>query len=345
MRVVHFLNQFFGGLGGEEQANTPIQVIVGAVGPGRALQQALGADGEIVATIVGGDNYLNEESARALASVRGALETYKPDLVVAGPALNAGRYGLACGEVCVAAREMGIAAVSGMFPENPGVLEYRRRVHIVPTGDSPADLVNQLRRMAGLGVKLARGEDPGPADEGGYIAMGVRKLALREKPASVRVADMLAARLHDRPFVTELPIEIPDKVVPAAPIPRVADVLLALVTTGGLVPRGNPDKLVRGGATNYFKYSIADVDSMTPGRWECVHRGFFTDIVNQEPNYILPLNLIRQLQTKKEVGKVHGEFFSTSGVGTAVADSRRIGAQMAGEMKEAGVRACIMVAT
>ena len=33
-RVVHYLNQFFGGMGGEERADTPVTVKEGAVGPG-----------------------------------------------------------------------------------------------------------------------------------------------------------------------------------------------------------------------------------------------------------------------------------------------------------------------
>ena len=37
MKVVHYLNQFFAGLGGEEAAGTPPQRIEGAVGPGRGL--------------------------------------------------------------------------------------------------------------------------------------------------------------------------------------------------------------------------------------------------------------------------------------------------------------------
>ena len=61
LRVVHFLNQFFGGLGGEEMANEPVSVIERPVGPGVALQQVLGSDAEIVATIICGDNYFNEE--------------------------------------------------------------------------------------------------------------------------------------------------------------------------------------------------------------------------------------------------------------------------------------------
>ena len=41
IRVVHYLNQFFVGLGAEEHAGTGPGKKAGAVGPGIALQQAL----------------------------------------------------------------------------------------------------------------------------------------------------------------------------------------------------------------------------------------------------------------------------------------------------------------
>jgi len=45
LRVVHYVNQFFGGIGGEEQAHVGVTVKAGAVGPGRALQAAAGQGG------------------------------------------------------------------------------------------------------------------------------------------------------------------------------------------------------------------------------------------------------------------------------------------------------------
>lgn len=345
LRIVHFLNQFFGGLGGEEAANTPVQVQDGAVGPGRALQEALGNDADVVATVISGDNYFNEEKAVAAGEVRRALEQHKPDVVVAGPALNAGRYGLACSEVCVIAQELGIGAVTGMYEENPGVLDYKKRVYIVPTGETPADMPKHLATMASIAKKLARGEELGPAEVEGYMPRGIRRPGLRDKPAAVRAVDMLSARLHGRPFRTELPIEAPEAVTPAAPIANLASATIGLVTTGGLVPKGNPDKMVRGGSKEYFKYSIAGVDSMSPDDWECVHRGFFTGTVNENPNYILPLHVLRDLENRGAIGRIPDEFFSVTGVGTAVVDSKRMGAQMAAELKEQGVDAAVMVAT
>ena len=78
IKVVHFLNQFFAGVGGEEQANLPVEVRDGAVGPGRALQAALGESGQVVGTIVSGDNYFTEESTAAARSVQDALQQVQP---------------------------------------------------------------------------------------------------------------------------------------------------------------------------------------------------------------------------------------------------------------------------
>ena len=345
MRIVHFLNQFFAGLGGEEMANIPVQVVDGAVGPGRALQQAVGSTHEVVATITVGDNYFSEENAAAVTAVREALERLKPDVVIAGPALNAGRYGLACGHVCAIAKDLGIPAVTGMYPENPGVLEWGKQVYIVPTDEAPTGLAQDLKHMAGLALKMASGQELGPAEEEGYLPRGIRRPGVRDKRGSLRAVDMLTARLHDRPFKTELPGIVPDRVEPALFTGDLRDATVGLVTTGGLVPKGNPDKMVRGGSTTHFAYSIEGLDTMSSDAWECIHRGFFTDITDQNPNYILPLNVIRAMEKSGEIGRVHNTFLSVAGVGTAVANSQRIGREMAEELKAAGIDVCVMVAT
>jgi glycine reductase complex component B subunit gamma len=41
MRVVHYLNQFFGGLGGEEKAEASLEARDGAIGPGKLRSSCL----------------------------------------------------------------------------------------------------------------------------------------------------------------------------------------------------------------------------------------------------------------------------------------------------------------
>src|SRR5919198_3227969 len=106
LRVVHYLNQFFAGIGGEDVANIPPRMQNGPVGSGRPLQQILKDDGTVVATLVCGDNYLNDERDAALAAIVTMLPELKPDVLIAGPAFESGRYGLACAEVCKAAQRV-----------------------------------------------------------------------------------------------------------------------------------------------------------------------------------------------------------------------------------------------
>ena len=61
LRVVHYLNQFFAGIGAEDKADTPPGQHQGPIGPGRLLQQALGDRGQVVATVYCGDNYMAEK--------------------------------------------------------------------------------------------------------------------------------------------------------------------------------------------------------------------------------------------------------------------------------------------
>jgi len=77
LKVVHYINQFFGQIGGEDKADTPPLVKEGPVGPGLALQQALGDQGKVVATIICGDSYFNEHVDEALAEVLRMVEQYQ----------------------------------------------------------------------------------------------------------------------------------------------------------------------------------------------------------------------------------------------------------------------------
>ena len=65
LRVVHYLNQYFAGIGGEQKAGEPVQTREGPTGPGRAFQQLLGNEASIIATVICGDNYFNEERQQA----------------------------------------------------------------------------------------------------------------------------------------------------------------------------------------------------------------------------------------------------------------------------------------
>ena len=138
MRVVHYLNQFFGGIGGEEQADLPPQIRAAALGPGRLLESLLPDGSRVVATIICGDNYAAENLEEVQDLVVEAVKDAQADLLVAGPCFEAGRYGTAAGAVCAAVLDgLGVAAVTGMALENPGTDIYHKQIYVVGLGTEP----------------------------------------------------------------------------------------------------------------------------------------------------------------------------------------------------------------
>src|SRR6056297_3610077 len=119
-KVAYYLNQFFGQIGGEDKADIEPFTEEGTIGPAQGFDAQLD-NGEVAGTVVCGDNYFNE-NPEAKDTVLEMIKNYNPDIVVAGPAFNAGRYGMACAEVCKKVnKELDIPAITAMYPENPGV--------------------------------------------------------------------------------------------------------------------------------------------------------------------------------------------------------------------------------
>ncbi len=250
VRVVHYLNQFFAGEGGDEAAGMPLKTVDGPIRSGTLVEGILGDKGKVVGTLVCGDNYANEETETALEAAGKALDRFKPDVVIAGPAFNAGRYGLACGEIGKLAESRGIKAVAAMHEENPGVAQHCRDVYILKTGESPMEMMEAVTQMTTFALKLVAGEEIGPADVEGYAAR-TRRIVRSPKSVAERAIDMLAAKVNSRPFQTEIPVILPDRVDPAPPIEDMATAKIALVTTGGLIPRGNPERQTEGNPERY----------------------------------------------------------------------------------------------
>lgn len=138
IKVVHYINQFFAQIGGEEKADYPAEIRVGeVVGPGLALTQNFKDEAEIIATVICGDSYFNENLEKAKADILAMVKEQAPDVFIAGPAFNAGRYGVACGTIAAAVQEeLGIPAVTGMYVENPGADMFKNDVYMISTKNS-----------------------------------------------------------------------------------------------------------------------------------------------------------------------------------------------------------------
>lgn len=344
--ILHYLNQFFAGIGGEDHANDPPRVMEGAVGPGRALEAAFGGAGRVVATIAAGDNFAVESEEELKRAVLEAIARYRPAVIAAGPAFDAGRYGLACGQVGKIADDAGIPLVTSMHPENAGITTYRRFMICLPSGSAVAEMGEIVQRMAALIMKLASGQELGSASEDGYIPRGPRRVIMREKNGAARAVDLVLARIHDRPFESEIVIQDYDHVSPPAGLSSLSDVKVAVVTSGGLVPTGNPDKLTAARADAYFRYPIAEMSELAVGEWETIHGGYGHKWVNEgDPNYVVPLRSLRALESMGEIGSIYDYYISTVGNQTSVANAQRFGKELVEELTQAGVGAVVMIPT
>jgi betaine reductase len=344
-RVVHYLNQFFGGIGGEDKADTPIEVRLGAVGPGRGLELQWGGAAQIVATIIGGDNFVATRPAEAEPAIRAALQEHQPDVLVAGPAFNAGRYGLACGVACTVAAELGIPSLIAMAPENPALAIYGKRVLTVPSGDLASSMPRALPPLAQLALKLARREPLGSAAAEGFLPRGLRRDVWHAQTAAERAIALLKQRLAGEPFRSELPIEQFDGVPPAQPLLSLVGARLAMVSTGGIVPTGNPDRLREYNSMTWKRYPIGDLARLEPGAWEPIHGGYDSTWAREDPNRVVPLDALRSLEREHVFAKLHDFYYVTVGVGTAVNNARRFGAEIAHELHAADVDGVILTAT
>jgi glycine reductase len=339
VRVVQYVNQFFGGLGGEEAADRPVECRPGAIGPAIGLQQALGERGEVVATIVGGDTYVAEHEAEAAAAIAEGVRSFGADVLVAGPAFSAGRYGLACALAC---QSSGVPSVAAMHPDNPAVDASRRHVFILPTGASAADMRRALARLADFSVKLASGQPIGRANAEGYLPRGFRRNEHVERPAARRMLDLLHAKLAGQPFASEIPNQTFEVVSPAPPLVDPTTALLAIVTEAGVVPRGTPDRIKFSAATNWAAYSL---DIVRAGAVEVVHGGYDASFANDDPNRVLPVDALRDLVAAGEIGGLLERYFVTVGNGTPVETCAAFGAAIAADLEEAGVTGVVLPAT
>lgn len=346
MRIVHYINQFFGQIGSESEAYYPLEVREGVVGPGMALKSELGSKAEIVATIICGDNYFVENTEVVSKQIRDILKSYKADLFVAGPAFNAGRYGVACGSACkIAYEELGIEAISGMYKENPGVEMFRRYAYMVPTVDSARGMRDAVKKMATLIKRLADGEIIDDPEEDGYFQRGIRKSFFSEYTGAKRCVDMMLDKVYGRPYKTELPMPNFKKVTPAPSIKNLKNAKIALMTTGGLVPKGNPDKLEASAATKFVKYSYDDYGGMDIPNSETCHGGYDPVYVNESGKRLLPIDALVELQKEGLIGKIHDYVYVTTGTAMPTDRAKTFGTEIAKQFREADVDGVILTST
>lgn len=346
-KAVLYINQFFAGIGGEEKADHAPEIREGIIGPGLALKASL-KNAEITHTIICGDNFMGSRTEEAIDIINGFLENIEFDIFFAGPAFQAGRYGVACGTICKNVEEkFGVKTITSMHAENPGVEMFKKDTYIFSGGKSAAAMRKDTQKMATLGDKILDGETKFLAEEEGFFVRGIRHQVWRNDGiiAADRAVDMLMKKLAGETFVSELPIPKLDRVPIAPPLKDISKSTIAIVTSGGIVPMDNPDKIQSSSATRWGRYNIAGESKLKSGVYKTIHGGYDPTTANANPNVVVPLDVLRVYESEGKIGKLHDYFYATVGTGTSEAEASRMAEEMIPYIQEAGVDAILQVST
>ncbi len=346
IKIVHYINNFFAGAGGEEAAGMEPELHEGAMGPGLALEKEFGEGYEITATVVCGDNYFGEHLTEAQTRILNMIEPIKPDLFIAGPAFNAGRYGVACGTIAKAVGEaFQIPVITGMYEENPGADMFRKDLIIVRTKNSAAGMRKAVPVIRNLGEKLVKGEEILGPDIEGYLERGIRVNYFHEKRGSERAVELLVNKMNGEDWETEYPMPVFDRVPPTPPVKDVSKIKIAVVTSGGIVPQGNPDHIESSSATRYGVYSIKGKDHMDPEDFMTIHGGYDRAFVTKEPDLVVPLDVLREMEEEGVIGELADYFITTTGTGTSTGNAKAFGKDFVKKLVEDQVGAVILTST
>jgi len=347
-KILHYLNQFFAGIGGEDKAGQEFLFLPKPVGPGLLLNDLLKNRDIEYATVVCGDNYFHENEDAALTKLGEVMTRFTPNLVIAGPAFHAGRYGIACAKTASFTRErFGVPAITGLFEENPGTREIGRHVLVIQTGASAVSMQSTLKRCADLAALILNHDHEGlEAFREEFCLKIPRRFTVQANaPDSVRALDMLLAKLRGDAFESEIPrIQAAPHPIPAA-IQDLSQARLAMVTEGGLVPLGNPDRLESSRGTKYFKYSIKERDDLKSGEFEAMHTGYDTSTVNADPDRLIPVDAMRRLEREGSFRQLHDYYYVTTGTGAMPAKMQELGVGIAEEIVASGVNGVVLTAT
>ena len=156
---------------------------------------------------------------------------------------------------------------------------------------------------------------------------------------------MLIKKLNNEAFETELVIPKLDRVPIADAVKDLSKATIALVTTGGIVPIDNPDRIQSASATRWGRYNIEGVDDLLGGVYKTIHAGFDPAAADADPDVVTPIDALRAHEKEGKLGKLHEYFYSTVGTGTTQAEAARMAKEIIPYLREAKVDAIIMVST
>ncbi len=125
-------------------------------------------------------------------------------------------------------------------------------------------------------------------------------------------------------------------------IKDISKATIALITVGGIVPKGNPDKIPTSKATFYKKYSLNGIQDLTSENYEVADGAYDPTNVNKDPDRMLPVDIMRRLEMEGAIGRLYDYFYTTVGNGMAVDTAKTLGTNLANELKNENIDGFIL---
>lgn len=161
-------------------------------------------------------------------------------------------------------------------------------------------------------------------------------------PAPERCLDMLLKKYRGESYQSEVVMTAPEQVAVPYLNRKLKDARILLVTDGGLVPTGNPDNIPSTCAGRFGVYSFEGEGTLRQRDYEVTHQGYNFTRVEEDPNRLLPVDALRQLEKEGVIQKLHETFLSTTGVMTPVNQSIGLGERIAAYVKKLPIDAVIL---
>lgn len=342
-KVVCFLNQFFGQIGGEDMADVGVSYKETPIGPAILIDQELGEEADVIATIICGDNYFADDPDKATKECMEIIIKLKPDLFMAGPSFNAGRYGMNCGKIASeVTKTLNIPSITAMYPESPGAEIYRTKTFVIKTGIQSGEMKKYVEKMVHLGKKLVNNEKICGALAEGYLPRDILRNEKIGTPAAKRCVDMLLKKIKGEPFTTEMSLPTFKPVTPAPPVADLTKAKIAIISDGGLCPEANPDGLKSFASTSWGCYNI---DKLLNEPHRVVHGGYDGSKVMDDPHRLIPIETLRQIHEEGKIGDISDEVYIAAGNCAAISAAENIGRDIVKDLKAKGISAAILTST
>ncbi len=210
---------------------------------------------------------------------------------------------------------------------------------------SAAGIRKAVPLMAGFARKLLTGEPIGtPEDEQYPQGQACEHLPGEERRRACRG---YAAGQGQRasPYKTELEISTYEKVEPSAPIADLSKAKIAPLHHRRHGPHGQPRP--HGGG---YRQVLEGVPLWRATSWRAASGSPSTPAstrvyANNDPNRVAPYDMLKMLEKEGIIGSVYPALISTTGNSTSVADSTRMGQEIAERLVSAGVNGVILTST